>query len=334
MRPSGALSALITPLFHLRSPGGAGGRLQILIFHRVLAAPDPLFPGEVDVTRFDAICAALRRCLHVMPLDEAVARLRDASLPPRAAAITFDDGYADNHTLALPILQRHGLTATFFIATSFLDGGRMWNDTVIEALRRTALDQIDLDELPGGDFGRHPLATEAQRRQAVHTLLPRLKYLPAGVRERTSEALAQRAGIAPSALPGDLMMDGAQVRALRHAGMGIGAHTLTHPILAKADDATARAEIQGSRDTLAQLLGEPVTLFAYPNGKPGRDYGARDAALVRELGFAAAVSTAPGVAHAGSDPVQLPRFTPWKTAPLPFAGQLLRNLGQVAPATA
>jgi peptidoglycan/xylan/chitin deacetylase (PgdA/CDA1 family) len=173
-----------------------------------------------------------------------------------------------------------------------------------------------------------------ERRRAVHALLPRLKYLPAGVRERTAQGVAERAGVTGQGLPGDLMMRRSQVQALRRAGMGIGAHTLTHPILAQADDATAHAEIRGSRDMLGQLLGEPVSLFAYPNGKPGRDYGRRDVALVRELGFAAAVSTAPGVAHPDSDPMQLPRFTPWKTAPLPFAGQLLRNLGQVAPATA
>ena len=122
--------------FELLSPGQRNGRLSILIFHRVLAQVDPLFPEEVDAARFDVICGWLRRWFNVLPLDAAVRRLRDGSLPRRAAAITFDDGYADNHDIALPILKKHGLPSTFFIATGFLDGGCMWNDTVIEAIRR------------------------------------------------------------------------------------------------------------------------------------------------------------------------------------------------------
>jgi peptidoglycan/xylan/chitin deacetylase (PgdA/CDA1 family) len=325
------IRSLVPALLALRSKGGPGGRLSILIFHRVLPEPDPLFPGEVDAARFGLICRCLREWFNVLALDEGVSRLAKGTLPPRAAAITFDDGYADNHDLALPILQRHGLTATFFIATGFLDGGRMWNDTVIEALRRTLHDELDLNGLPGCDLGRHSLASTEDRRRAVHDLLPRIKHLPAEVREQTVAEVARRAA---ARLPDDLMMTSGQVRALHHAGMGIGAHTQSHPILAGLDDGTARAEMRQSRDRLQELLDAPVPLFAYPNGKPGRDYGPRAVAIARELGFIAAVSTAPGVAHSGSDPMQLPRFTPWRTTPLAFASQLLGNLGQTASAAA
>ena len=126
---------LLKALFHLMSPGGARARLSVLIFHRVLPEPDPLFPDEMHARRFDVLCGWLTSWFKVLPLDEAVARLKAGTLPARAVCITFDDGYADNHHVALPILRRHGLVATFFIATGFLDGGRMWNDTVIEAIR-------------------------------------------------------------------------------------------------------------------------------------------------------------------------------------------------------
>ena len=76
-------------------------------------------------------------------------------VPPKSILITFDDGYADNHDIALPILKRHGLTATFFIATGFLDGGRMWNDTVIEAVRRTKRTTLDLRGLFPSIKNRH-----------------------------------------------------------------------------------------------------------------------------------------------------------------------------------
>jgi peptidoglycan/xylan/chitin deacetylase (PgdA/CDA1 family) len=325
------IAAAARPLLSLRSPGGSLGRLTILIFHRVLSGPDPLFPGEIDTARFARICLWLRQSMHVLPLDEAVTRLRQCTLPPRAAAITFDDGYADNHALALPILQRHGLSATFFIATGFLDGGRMWNDTVIESLRRCEPTELDLDGLPGGDLGRFRLTSIEERRRAVHDLLPRIKHLPAGVRERAVAELAHRAA---ASLPDDLMLTASQVVELHRAGMGIGAHTQSHPILAGLGDQAVRDEMRNSRDLLQDLLDAPVTLFAYPNGKPGRDYGPRAVAIAAEQGFTAAVSTAPGVAHAGSDLMQLPRFTPWRTSALSFAGQLLRNLGQTASAVA
>ena len=73
---------------------------------------------------------------NVIPLLDAVRHSAAGTLPPRAACITFDDGYADNAEVALPILQRHKLHATFFVATGFLNGGRMWNDTIIELVRR------------------------------------------------------------------------------------------------------------------------------------------------------------------------------------------------------
>ena len=74
-------------------------------------------------------------------------RLQQGRLPPRALAITFDDGYADNRTVAAPLLERHGLPCTFFVATGFLDGGRMWNDTLIETVRRAPGQTLDLRDL-------------------------------------------------------------------------------------------------------------------------------------------------------------------------------------------
>ena len=126
-------------LFEWASPAGTKARLQVLIFHRVLPVPDPLFPDEVDARRFDELCGWLKGWFNMLSLDDAVARIKTGTLPTRAACITFDDGYADNYQVALPILRRHGLTATFFVATGFLDGGRMWNDTVIESVRLTPL---------------------------------------------------------------------------------------------------------------------------------------------------------------------------------------------------
>lgn len=315
---------IFRPLLNSLSPAGERAHLSILIFHRVLPEPDPLFPGEIDARRFDAICGWLAAWFNVIDLHIAVQRLRAGTLPTRAAAITFDDGYADNHDIALPILARHGLTATFFIASGFIGGGRMFNDSVIEAVRRAPRSTLDLRGLNIEGLGMHDLQDDAGRRNTIEAILNAIKYLPPRERDAMTLEIASRAGGA--SLPDDLMLRPEQVIALRRAGMQIGAHTLTHPILARLDDAAARAEITAGRQWLEDLLGEPVTLFAYPNGKPGTDYSQASVAAARDAGFDAAFTTVWGAAGRASDPYQLPRFTPWDRSKLRFGARLAGNL--------
>ena len=307
----------------LLSPAGTRARLTVLIFHRVRPARDPLFPRELDADAFRDRLSWLRAWCNVLPLDDAVDALARGTLPARAAAITFDDGYADNHDVALPILREMGLPATFFIATGFLDGGRMWNDTVIEAIRSTARPTLALDAAGLGSFD---LPSVEARRAAVMKVIAALKHRPPAERE---EAVAHVADVAGVDLPADLMMSSDKVRRLAAAGMGIGAHTITHPILAAADDALARREIGGSREILEGLVRRPVRLFAYPNGRPNADYRARHVAMVKEAGFSAAFSTAIGAATGADARYELPRFTPWGTSATHWGVRLARNC--VAP---
>lgn len=311
---------LLTPLFHLMSPAGPRARLPVLIFHRVLPEPDPLFPDELHARRFDEVCGWLKSWFNVLPLDQAVARLKSGTLPARAACITFDDGYADNHHIALPILQRHGLSATFFIATGFLDGGRMWNDTIIETIRASKTPLLDFSSL---GFGQYPVSTIDEKKAAIAALINQIKYRPVAERISITEQLAHLAQVQP---PHDLMMTSHEVNAMRHAGMQIGAHTVSHPILARLTKEQARKEIGDSKIFLEQLLGERVGLFAYPNGKPGEDYIPESVEVVRCLGFDAAVSTEWGASRTGDDLLQIRRFTPWDQTRLTFGSRLLANL--------
>jgi peptidoglycan/xylan/chitin deacetylase (PgdA/CDA1 family) len=114
--------------------------------------------------------------------------------------------------------------------------------------------------------------------------------------------------------------------------MEIGAHTVNHPILAMLDDEEARAEVVGGKRRLEEITGAPVTLFAYPNGKPARDYGPRDVEMVRKAGFAAALSTVSGVADSSSDLFQLPRFSPWEKNPYRLGLRLLLSRSPAMPA--
>jgi hypothetical protein len=121
----------------MASGRGRRARLSVLVFHRVRSRPDPLFPGEADAASFDMLMRHVRSRFHVLPLVSAVRALASETLPPRALAITFDDGYADNLTIAAPILARHGLPATVFIATGYLDGGCIQRTPMPNAARRS-----------------------------------------------------------------------------------------------------------------------------------------------------------------------------------------------------
>lgn len=307
-------------LLNLFSPGGSRSRLTVLIYHRVLPRPDPLFPGESDAENFDHQMKQLAGCFKIISLLDAVHGLREGKLPPRAACITFDDGYADNAEIALPILQKHGIPATFFVSTGFLDGGRMWNDTVIELIRRAPGVTLDLASIGLGQF---ETGTLPQRRQAIHSVLDALKYLPLEVRRSTVEEMCALIPVIPA---GNLMMTSDQVRLLHGAGMEIGGHTVNHPILARLENDAARAEIAHGKETLEGIIRAPVRLFAYPNGKPGRDYLADHVRMVREVGFDAAVSTAHGAAKVDMDLYQLPRFTPWDREPVRFMLRMAQNM--------
>jgi peptidoglycan/xylan/chitin deacetylase (PgdA/CDA1 family) len=314
---------LIRTALGMASPGGTRGRLSILIFHRVLPQVDPLFPQEMDAQRFDVLCGWLAAWFNVLPLDQAVRRLKEGSLPQRALAITFDDGYADNHDVAMPILKKHGLCATFFIATGFLDGGRMWNDTVIESVRLTPQGALPLQQLGVSGLSEMAVRTVADKKNAITQIIRAIKYLPVPQRLALTQELAALAQVTP---PSDLMMTSAQVRAMRRAGMQIGAHTVSHPILAKLSEDEAREEILRGKHQLEDLLDEPITLFAYPNGKPGEDYAPLNVQIVKDLGFEAAVSTAWGASNAQTDLFQIPRFTPWDRSPWRFALRMMANL--------
>ncbi len=314
------LSAPLDILTSLLSPMGKRARLSILIYHRVLQDPDPLLKIERSYESFNTQISYLSRHFNVLPLSEAVQRLRNGTLPARAACITFDDGYADNAEVALPILQKYGVSATFFIATGFINGGIMWNDRLIELIRRTKEDTLDLTRI---GMGTHAINTLSQRHHLLLNLIKEFKHLPFETRQSKLEKMQE---IIPITLPDNLMMTTEQIRKLHSAGMEIGAHTVEHPILTRVENNKAYSEMINSKKMLEDIIGDSVRLFSYPNGKPDQDYSSDHIAMAKEIGFEAAVSTAWGSADRNADLFQLPRFTPWHISRLRFILQMDQNM--------
>ncbi len=319
--PSTFESLLIRACGSIMAGRGNSAALLVMIYHRVLVQPDPLLPSEPDAATFASHMDLLARHFNALPLTEAVGRLRAGTLPARAVCVTFDDGYANNCEVALPILAARGIPATVFVAPGFLNGGRMFNDTIIEAVRRAP---AELD-LRGYDLGYFQLTDAAARIRAFEAIITKLKYRAPRDRVSMANAVAEQVN---ARLPDDLMMSDAQVRQLHRSGIEIGAHTMTHPILRTVDVETARSEIIDSRRRLEEMLDAPVKSFAYPNGRPGADYAATHVALAREAGYDFAVSTAWGAATIRSDLFQIPRVAPWDLTARSFAGRLVRAYRQ------
>ena len=298
-------------------------KLNILIYHRVMPKPDPLRRWETDAEQFRKHLKWISEVFNVIPLPDAIEQLKTGTLKRRSLAITFDDGYLDNATHALPLLKEFGFHATFFCTSAWLDGGLMWNDQVIEAIRLWPEKFISIDEL---EIIELPVQTIEEKKEAIRTILPKLKYQEHNQRQEIVDSLTAKTDGLP-----DLMMRHEHIRLLHQEGMGIGGHTHSHPIISGADNETLKIEIEKNKQILEEILQTSLTLFAYPNGKTNIDFRKEQIKFIDSAGYTASVTTVPSIASRSTDPFLLPRFTPWDNSEFRFILRLiqlsLRNFG-------
>jgi peptidoglycan/xylan/chitin deacetylase (PgdA/CDA1 family) len=200
--------------------------------------------------RFDEQLAFLARHADVIGPPDLEAALR--SRRGRHVMLTFDDGYRDNHAIAYPLLRRHGLRATFFLATGFLDRPRpAWWDELAWMVRHATI---------------APVEPEA----AIRALTERYKALPGTAAEAFLDRVAATtgAGRCPPELAADEWMTWDMARELRDGGMWIGGHTVDHPILSALTLDEQAAQIDGCAARLREELGQPMRWFSYPVGHP------------------------------------------------------------------
>lgn len=273
----------------------------ILMLHRVTpAAPrvyDPNRGLEISAGFLDALLGHLRRCgRRILSFDAALAELRAPrrDVPP-FVVLTFDDGYRDLLEHALPVLERHAAPFTAYVTAGFAEGAaRMWWVELEEAIRRLEHVEALVD---GAPFSA-PSATQTQKAKAFEAIYWRLRGASEEELLRVTLLLCETAGVAPRDLTRDLCLDWDGLAQLARCELAtIGAHSVTHPRLAKLGAGAARREMEESRAAILARLGVEARHFCYPVGDP-TSAGAREFALARELGFASAVTTRPGVLFA------------------------------------
>jgi len=243
--------------------------LSVLAYHRIVD-PDRSgyygLKGNVSATpsAFETQLDYLMGECNVISLDEILELVTDGKpLPENAVLITFDDGYRDNYTTALPALARRGLPAVLFAATGFVDGlvCPFW-DWVIEAFRISEKERAALPLL-----GIRAWRT-ANEREAVGAewikasmMCPHLEF------RRALRELSRAIEVPlPAAPPPGLMMNWDELKAMTEGGFAIGAHSATHPVLLRTSPDRARREIEISKALLEQRTNSRVTSFAFPNG--------------------------------------------------------------------
>lgn len=291
-------------------------RFPILSYHRVNDERDPFFPS-LPTEVFERHMAFVSDAYVVFSLEELAARMARGRVPRNALAVTFDDGYRDNLTHAAPVLARHGLPASVFLATGVIGTGRaLWFDRLARAFK---LSRVEAYRAPWGSEDR--LGTPEERLAALGRALRHLKSVPDEERRRGVEAVLAGLAVPDDGVFKNLMLSWDDVHALTGLGVTIGAHTVSHPILARLAPDEARAEIEGSRDMIAEACGRRPLAFAYPNGKE-EDFGGAVGRLVREAGFSCAVTTVFGVNTARTSPYALRRGHPWEQELPTFALKL------------
>ena len=320
------LSAKMRRLWRRTPPVGL-----ILLYHRVATpATDPQLLS-VTPERFAAQMAYLSAHFEVVSLHELVGRLPKAGTASRLIAVTFDDGYADNLSQAKPILEAYKVPATVFVATAALatGSGFWWDEVEALLLHPSQLPSSLKLEIEGRifewdiggsekytneDFASHCAwnvldADDPTRRHHLYRALCRLlKPLTEETRQRALAELRAWAGLTHDRRPPTQMLTRENLcRLAEGPWVELGAHTVSHQVLADLPLATQRDEIASSKHCLEAIARRPIKTFAYPYGTRA-DYSPDTARLVREEGFALACSNFPEAVTTSADVYQLPRF--------------------------
>ena len=268
--------------------------LTILGYHQVIeGTPDPVenFDGTmIGREAFTEQLAVLQKYYELVSLADWP-RLQNQNETRRLLAITFDDGYADNATVAWPILRERRIPATFFITTGFVDGTlRPWSDRLRSAIAKTTETSLTLSELSESPIR---IETQSEKINCLSMLFKHLKQLDDDAKKKTVADICRQCE-AHDESPTHPAMSWNQLRQMVAEGADVGGHTVDHPILSRIGTDEVMREIANCKATLEQQLNMNITLFAYPNGTRD-DFNADCIDAVARSGYELAVTTIPGI---------------------------------------
>jgi len=288
-------------------------RCTVLNYHRVVEPG----PGYRDIAVSPAtfrrhVEYLSRRGFRFLTLTQYHEYLAgERTLDGDSVLVTFDDGYRDNHTAALPVLREFGVPAALFLCTGPIDHGPLlWWDRATEALlslRRGSVTPVFSDTADSAGLAALVRAVlsagDSDVSASIGHVVDRLKRLPRPEREAVLGVLE---GASPDAPRDDLMLTWEMVRDMHRSGVEFGAHSVSHPSFAELDADEATAEMVGSKNAIEREIGAEVTAFAYPYGK-GDFFDTATVEVLRACGLKWAYTTENGRNEPGADPCALRR---------------------------
>lgn len=287
-----------------------GGAL-ILGYHRVTNVPQDTYEVCVSPNHFAEHMEAVRRYANPISLSTLVQYLKNGSVPPKAVAVTFDDGYVDNLHNAKLVLEKYDIPATVFVCSGYA-GKEFWWDELdrlvmssqadLHALRLQVGESQYQWEQPDGSPEAESFKARSKFRQALYYFL-----LPLDVEEldEAMQKIRTWSGLSTSEISVPRGMNHQELLRLADGGLwDFGAHTRNHPMLPDLSLERQKDEIISSKRDLEELLGKNIEGFAYPNGRATADAKR----IVREAGFTYACTSLHDVVRPGIDMYELTRF--------------------------
>src|SRR5579862_7403409 len=291
-----------------------GKSAAILMYHSVLEEPsrvtDSLGGIALSTRAFQSQMEMLARDFRPIDLEQAGRFVaEEGELPERAVVITFDDGYTDNYEIAMPILNRVGVPATFYVTVDCIERRTLpWPSRLRFAFRTTQKKSwVD-------STGKSWNLSSAEDREKAYLGACDQACQLAGITLEAEVARTERE--LEATLPdgtGQLMMSWDQVKGLEQKGHIVGSHTMTHPNMAflKVDD--LRRELTLSKQTMECHLGAPVRHFSYPCPALFPNWTQQTTEESKRAGYQTAVTTNDGVVRKRDNPLELKRVRPTRT---------------------
>lgn len=276
----------------------------VLTYHRVGNPTE--FPWNfplVTMQNFENQIKYLRKTYNIISLNTLVNHIRDREpMSGKSVVITFDDGYRNNFTHAYPVLKRYSIPATINLVTAHIGTGNLfWWDKIKYVLWNTKLKKIDL-----GEFGEHRLQSINDRVRLASNINQKLKIKPEKEKNLIIKKTIHVSGVhIPANLGKELILSWDDIMEMNNNDITFGAHSLTHPNLAKLPTEQARHEITCSKRSIEERIGREVTVFCYPNG----DFNTEIIKLVNDAGFYCAFTTTPRIVDSKTSFYELGRIS-------------------------